>query len=166
MIDLVTIGRVLKSHGVQGELLVQVANMYHRSLESCRALFLDIDGNKVPFMLESWQPVDENYIVKLKHIDDRSESVRMHGSAVMINRSELVDVGEAPVLPDLSGFVIEHDQGAALIIQRLEELPQQTMMVCKAEDDLEVMIPLVEQWIVNIDEDRQVIHMELPEGLV
>lgn len=166
MIDLVTIGMVLKSHGVQGELLIQLAERFERSIESCRALFLDLDGDWVPFMLESYQSVDDNYIVKLKHIDDRNSSIRMHGSPVRVNRSELVITEDGPPVPDLSGFLIEHNLGPALVVDRLEELPQQMMLVCFTEDDREVMVPLVEEWIIHLDEDRAVINMELPDGLL
>lgn len=48
----------------------------------------------------------------------------------------------------------------------VEERPGQLMMTVACEDGTEALIPLVDEFIVEIDELAQIIHMNLPTGLL
>lgn len=166
MIKPVTVGHVIKSHGVGGEMLIHFDPPYTTSIENCRALFVDLDGNPVPYLLESFQSTGEAYIVKLRHIDSRDQSVALHGAEVAINQEELVESGYSGHEMNLSGFVIQHNLGEDLVIESLEKFPQQLMLLCRSESMDSIMIPLVDEWIKEIDEDNERIVMNFPEGLI
>ncbi|MDX1684931.1 MAG: hypothetical protein R3275_06810 [Saprospiraceae bacterium] len=168
MIDPVPVGEILKSHGVHGDLVAKVDEPYHNSMENCRALFIDIDGNIVPFMILQRKYLERGlWLLELKGVKSRSESTEFHGCRVFINKEELEDVGNTVLdRPDLTGFSIHHNLGSPIFIQKVEEYPQQIMLIGSYESGEDVMIPLVENWIESVDSDRKKISMKLPEGLI
>lgn len=166
MIELISIGHVLKSHGVKGDLVVWIEQEYLPTLESCRALFFKINGNPVPYMILKRKDMGEQTsLLSLKKIDSRESSVALHGQDVMVNATELVRSQAMPEVDDLSGYTLIDQNGRHLTVQRMEEFPQQLMLICKLDNSEVLHIPLVEEWLEGIDPDEKIISMTLPDGI-
>ena len=64
------------------------------------------------------------------------------------------------------GFnIIDSSNHKSFEILRIEEFPQQLMAVVK-KNDMEVYIPLNNEFISEIDDENETILMDLPEGLL
>ena len=50
-------------------------------------------------------------------------------------------------------------------IKAIEEYPGHPMLVVIGENR-EILIPLIEDWIINLNEDLRTLKMTLPEGLI
>ena len=61
--------------------------------------------------------------------------------------------------------IYDEKSGVSFAILRTEEFPQQLMAIVETNGK-EMMIPLHEQLIVEIDKEKKVIRMEIPEGLM
>ena len=65
------------------------------------------------------------------------------------------------------GFEVEDEtKGYVGEIVEVREMPTQYLIVVETEEGEQVLIPFVEDFIVDIDEAEGVICMDLPAGLV
>ncbi|HRQ31447.1 MAG TPA: hypothetical protein PLU49_15305, partial [Saprospiraceae bacterium] len=66
----------------------------------------------------------------------------------------------------INGFtLVDNSTNRTFFITDIEEYPQQLMATVVA-DGLSVLVPIVEQWISEIDEEQKLIYMNLPDGLI
>ena len=66
----------------------------------------------------------------------------------------------------LNGFKLtDINYGEIGVVTGTEQLPQQTMLIALYQGK-EVMIPLVEAFIHDVDEKKQIIYLNLPEGFL
>lgn len=166
--ELLSIGKVLKAHGVKGELQLLIEDIYQDSFRSMPAIFLDLNGSKVPFLIVDRQDVGDNaWITHLNRIGSREMAADLSGQLVFVNKEDLPEEAFTRTeRPGLTGFRIKSNRGVELIIKDVQEFPQQIMMICTNADDQEVLIPMVDSWISDIDESERTIFMDLPEGLL
>lgn len=130
-------------------------------------LFIDHDGSKVPYQVSA---VDDgaHFVVGLKDILNKEDSDRMGGLDIWIPLSEVKSRHQRSprnLKDKWDQYQIEnvntkerHD------IIRVEEFPQQLMAIIKIEEK-EILIPLSDQLIQEIDKKEKIVRMEIPEGL-
>jgi ribosomal 30S subunit maturation factor RimM len=51
-------------------------------------------------------------------------------------------------------------------IQAVEEYPAGWMLVIKNSTDPEFLIPWVDDWFIEADENKKIVELDLPEGLL
>ena len=156
MNSLVRVGRVLKSHGVNGEMAVSVpASLDWTDDTDC--LICIMDGIPVPFFIESIRDKSSNVIlVKFEGYDNVDEIRRFMGvdqdSGELTWETfigwEIVDVAEGPM-----GHIKAVD----------DSTPNILFLVNDSERDR--IIPANPDWIVEIDRDVRILRYNLPEGL-
>ena len=91
------------------------------------------------------------------------------GCHCLVRRAEVADeLAELESdLPSWEGWsVFDVREGFVGEVLDIEDRPLQPLLVVKREDDEDVLIPLVEDFIVAIDEDALRIDMRLPLGLL
>lgn len=167
---MISIGFCRKPHGVGGELKVQIEAEYLEDFLQAEVIFLDITGKQVPYFIEKIRPGSE-ILVKLEDVDSREAAAALNGKE-MLMREEDVHTGEEEeneedlAYEDLVGYeIIETDLGLIGKIEDVLEYPQQ-MMALLIYQEREILIPLNEYLIQDIDIENQQIIMELPEGLL
>ncbi|HMQ63111.1 MAG TPA: ribosome maturation factor RimM [Flavilitoribacter sp.] len=166
----VEIGKTGKTHGLKGELKLQVDDFFLEDLFGAKAMFLDIRGRKTPYFIEAIRGGGA-IIVKLEEVNSLEEAAALTQKPVFLRES---DVAELPDPEDegleygfLAGFALYSPIGENLgAIESIEAYPHQEIAVVRSRDKREVLIPLTEQFIVEIREKEKVVVMDLPEGLM
>ena len=168
--EFVEIGAIIKSHGIKGVLLVGLTSPFDRVLKHLRALFIDLDGNRVPFMINNFETADGmTFFVKLKNVDSREAAIELHGKKLYANQEEVRTSGvkmNAQLQENIVGFEIVCGDGRQLQILDIQEYPQQVMLICGSSERDNLLIPFVEEWITKFDAENKVIEIDLPEGLI
>ncbi|WCL81669.1 ribosome maturation factor RimM [Saprospira sp. CCB-QB6] len=164
----VELGKTLKPHHIKGAIKAQLEEGYVPSLEAAAAVFIEHQGQKIPFFLEELE-AGKTWIIKLEGIDDRNQAEQWSRKTLYLREKDLLE-GAAPIsglaFDFLIGFhLIDEDLGDLGEIIDLLELPQQEMAILNIEEK-EVLIPLHEDLIVEILEAEKQIIMQLPEGLL
>ena len=168
---LVRIGLTRKAHGVQGELRVEVEPRYLEDLLHTPFVFIELPDGMVPFAVEEVR-MDRWPILKLEGVDVRDEAVPLTSRPLWL--------AEKHILPDdqrrlevetlawawAEGYtLVDCRAGVVGIIGEVREFPQQEMAVVQYEGR-ELLIPLHEALIVEVDDERRELVMDLPEGLL
>jgi 16S rRNA processing protein RimM len=153
----VTIGKVLKTHGVNGELTIE------HYKKPGKWAFLEIQGKPVPFKVDACNPtIDEQYIIKFQGIDSINEASTYNGYTLLA----LGKPGKVSVENDsiVGYFIIDKKLGAIGNVEDVIEMPMQWLIQTHF-NERELLIPAVEPIVVSIDDDKKTLYVEMPDGL-
>lgn len=162
------LGKVLKSHSTAGQLRLMIEDHLKGYINRESFLFFDINGSKVPFRITSAED-GAHFVVSLDGIDTKQESDKLSGVSVWIPL-HLVKSRHQQSPRNLRDKwneykIVEEKTNQIYDVLRVEEFPQQLMAVISV-DQKEVLVPLSEQLITNIDKKDKTITMVFPEGLL
>ena len=171
MIDkekLVEIGKFQKTHALKGELNA-ILDIPEEYVKDGNPLIIETDGIPVPYYAESIRGKGTtSFLIKLEGVDSVEDAAEFVNSAILVPRDELQDyVGDVMLEDDLEGFkVIDRFVGEIGTLEFIDDTTENELMVVRTPDDEEIYIPLADEFIIDINEERREIHTSLPEGLV
>ena len=165
--EVIRVGKLLKPHGVKGELSMLCENDCFDRVDG-EYLVCDMDGILVPFFIDSYRfKSDTALLIKFEDVDTVEQAERMAGVNVYFPKALAGEEGQEAI-PDefLAGYSVS-DSHLGLIgeIDHVDNSTINTLLVIKRGDG-EILIPFHEEFIRDVDEQRHLIIMELPEGLV
>ena len=161
--ELIKIGKVLKTHGYKGHLKIFIDDFYMDDFEEISAVFI----NQLPYFIISKDiNTEKQAIVLLEDIDNKEKAHPLQGKDIYAKDDDLTEILEEEPYHDLAGFTIS-DKNMGIIgeITKVLELPHQ-FLAQVFKDEKEILIPLNDDFILNIDEKKKLIEMQLPDGLL
>lgn len=162
------IGLFNKPHGIHGELQFTFTDDIFDRVD-CDYLICLLDGIFVPFFIEEYRfRSDSTALVKLEGIDT-AERARMFTNVEVyfpVKHAEDAEDGELS-WDFFVGFRMEDvHHGALGEVVEVDNATVNTLFVVEQEDGEELLVPAQEEFIVEIDQQKRVITVELPEGLL
>lgn len=168
MSEYTEIGKLLKAHGVKGELKCVIEAEYLEEVLKSGIVYVDQGSTPIPFFIETIRSKDP-FLMKLETIDTKEEAVEVAHRTLKVPTGVLsrIIVEE----PDteyhfIAGWkMMDKQHGEIGTVDRVEEFPQQEMAFVE-KDGEEILVPLHADLIVEVDRDSKLIYMDLPEGLI
>ena len=161
------IGYITKTKGLKGE--VQLFFEYEEPEKlSLNSIFAEINGKLIPYFVSKYKLNNNQtgyfYFDDVDTIEKAEKLVRKK-IYLPLNLKPLRDEDEF-LITDLKGFKV-HDRhfGELGEIIEIHEYPQQFVAVVPYKS-CEVLFPLNDDLIEEIDEDNRTLKVNLPEGLV
>lgn len=156
------IAQVLKSNGRDGELLVSFIGIDPEDIDLEEPVFIEFDGLPVPFYFESFtQRGSSRALVRLTGVRSLRDAEELAGAAVYADDDLYEDEEE-----DLTGWtVLQADGSPAGTVTAHEDIPGNPCIWVETGHG-EVLIPLHEELVLEVDEEKQTLRMEIPEGLL
>lgn len=168
--NLFEIGKILKPHGVKGEVTVLFNKPEFADSES-NYYFLFLDGMYVPFYVESFLfNSDVTARVKLQRVDS-IEKASTYSNVLVFLPKELVIESEQEETFDsewdqfIGYTVFDEDSSSIGIIREVDSSTINVLFVIDRGDE-EILIPATTDFIVEIDSKKKQLYMKLPEGLL
>jgi 16S rRNA processing protein RimM len=168
MIQLYEAGHTYKVHGVRGELFIGFEAELKSYVIKTAVVFIKVDGNVIPYFIERISG-NEDLKIKFKDVNSPEEARLLSNKMVYIDIEGIDPESIREEIPEeengFIGFQMEDlKSGFKGRITQVEEFPSQLM--CWVEkDQQEYMIPLHEDWIVEMNMENKIIKLNLPEGL-
>ncbi|HTN20403.1 MAG TPA: ribosome maturation factor RimM [Pelobium sp.] len=165
--DCFEIGYISKTRGLKGE--VQVAFTFNEPEKlKINSVFIEINNKLVPYFVSNYKipmpMVGYFNFEDIDHID--KASIITKRKVFLPNRLKPKRKKGEFFFTDLIGFAADDVQKGALgEILDVQEYPQQFIATIKYQEK-EVLIPLNEAFIAEIDMDKKSVHFDLPEGLL
>ncbi len=108
-------------------------------------------------------------LVFFEGVEDLTVAEMLAGRRVLV-REEAVDLAvleEAEALPDWSGWSVE-DVRAGYVgeVASVDERATQPLLAVARPDGRETLVPLVDAFIAAVDEERRLIRLTCPDGLL
>ena len=156
------IAKVLKSNGVDGDVLVSAPDVALEDLQG--PVLIDFDGLPAPFFIESCSRRGTGkYIVHLTDVCNLEDAEELVGRFLMSDEVEEED----DAVQDFTGWKVLNRGDYVGTVTDCEPIPGNLCLYLKpAEDADEIIIPLHEDLIISIDEDSLTLNLNLPDGLI
>ncbi len=165
--ELLEIGRIVRSHGLTGWLKVLSYLESPEVLHDLSGLFVGRSvAEAVLFPLVAVQAGKDYFILKLSGIDDRDAAARLRGSSVWMPAEKMKKLPEGEYYwREIIGLQVltEEDQ----ILGRIEAVfptGGNDVYVCRGAGR-EILLPAIGEVVRKIDTDRGVMVVRLPKGL-
>lgn len=166
--DAFKIGYITKTRGLKGEVQLFLEFEDYEELDLQEAVFIEIEKKLVPFFVTKAQVLQNStaylFLEDVDHIDKAKPLVK---SSVYLSKDKLPVREEGTFyVSDLKGYIV-HDKtyGALGEIIAINEYPQQDIAVVQYGPK-ELLFPIIDDFIVEIDEEKGLLEVDLPEGLV
>ncbi len=160
-------GKISKPYGLRGEIHIILSPEGAKHIKTGIPLFIDLDGQRVPFFTESADLVSAGHaIVKLEFINSVEEASRVAGCDLymdMAHDPETVSVqGE---LQHMVGYTA-YDRQLGELGKIVEYLPSGMNPVWLIDfPGKELMVPATWQYILKIDHRALAVYLDLPGGI-
>ena len=159
--DLQYLGEFIKLFSFKGELIFysELNSVFVENLDS---LFVNFNESYVPFqIIKVKSHKKNNYRTQLQNVNSESEAKRLLKKDIYIERIENSDNSDYLV----DNFkVYNNNKYIGVVISTINKT-EQSIMEVKMSNKV-VLIPLVDQFIVEINDEELKIDMDLPEGLL
>ena len=153
-------GRIVNTHGVQGEVKIEVWLDSPRLLKSCGRVYIHGEEKK----LLSAREHKGLLIVKLPGVEDVNAAMALKNRTVQIDRNDAPLPKGSFFLQDILGASVVDEQGAELgVLADVLELPTQRIYVVKGKT--EHLIPAVPEFVRSTDAENGIITVRLIEGM-
>lgn len=168
--EIVEIGKFQKTHALQGELNA-VLDVDEDFLDDHRALVVEIDGIYVPFFTESARTKGAtSFLIKLKGVDSQEEAQKLVNKEIYGLRKDLIDYMDDPDMELTNSFInyeiIDKHAGPIGKVADVDNTTANVLFVIETPDGDTVYVPVVDEFIEEIDDDAAKIFVNLPDGLV
>ena len=168
-VKLVELGRVHKPHGLKGELCI---DMYADSpflFEGLRRVYLRLPAKKPkPCILEAWRPHQGRALILVDRCQGRDQAESWRGAEVLVRERDLPPVDQDRMLPDkLLGLPVRDVRGEDVgVLEDIQDIAGQEVWIIRDTAGHEILLPAVEQFVIDIDLDTGLIRIDPPEGLL
>ena len=153
-------GRIVNTHGVAGEVKIEVWLDSPQLLRRCGRIFLNGAEKK---LLSG--KVQKNFLIaKLEGVEDVNAAMQLKGKDVFIAREDAKLPRGAYFIQDILGASVRDEQGREIgRLTDVLERPASNVYVVQGEQ--EHLIPAVPAFILNTDAEAGVITVRLIEGM-
>lgn len=158
--DVISIGKITRTHGKRGEVQCLMENEYWDNADAT-FLILSIDNILVPFRVLDWRGKgSDSLIFQLDRFTDELQAQQLVGYHAYMLKSDLSEENEIlPTWQSLKGYrVLDTDQGELGIITDVDETTINTLITLNNNQ----LIPLHEDFIIDIQQEKQQITICLP----
>ncbi|MFB6457448.1 ribosome maturation factor RimM [Chitinophaga sp. Hz27] len=163
-----SIGKMLSAHGLQGEILVRHSLGKRSTLKGVEAIFLEERKNSfIPHFIQHVTAKNaEQLYIKLEGIDTKEAAQKLLPGQIYLQEADFKNQAASSSPLALLGFTVEDEQYGTLgTVEEVIEMPMQVLIKVMIQGK-EALLPVNEQSLVKVDKKNQVVHLQLPEGLV
>lgn len=168
MADLVVIGRIIKAHGIRGEVVVQPLSDVPGRLDAGVEVLV---GNTLRTITGS-RPHQGRLLVSFEGVGDRTTAELLRGREL---RAEAVDISDSDVYyaHELVGMAVRDANGQLIgTVVELIELPGAAgydLLEVQRPDGPTFLLPAVDEYVevgVDADGSEHLVVTDAPEGLL
>jgi len=163
------IGYILSAHGLRGEVKARLHNPESDAFEVLQEVILITrNGDQKHFPIDYAHPIPKKgFILGLDGVDDRNMAEELKGSTILGHLSEMDELDEGE-------FYLEHIRGFDATDEEHGPLGKITgflftnieIVLIERTNGGELLVPLLEDTIVNVDMENKTLLVKLPEGLL
>lgn len=160
------IGVINKPHGVKGEVSFTFTDDIFDHVD-CDYLILLMDGILVPFFMEEYRFRSDNVaLVKFEDIDTAEQARKFTNVEVYFPKKFMDEQEDVTSWNFFIGFRVEDVHHGYL--GEITDVDDTTMNVLFSieKDGEELLLPAHEEFIIDLDREKKVMKVDVPDGLI
>jgi len=166
--DCFYLGKIAKKFSFKGEVLIYLDTDEPELYEDMESVFVEFGKNLIPYFIENSSLHKNDFLrVRFEDVKTEAEAEELLGNAVYLPLKMLPKLtGNKFYFHEVIGFEVEDKRlGVVGVIQSINDSSAQPLFeVLKA--DVEILIPMIDHFLVEIDRKNKKVKMDLPEGLI
>lgn len=166
-----TVGRVVKAHGVSGEVVVEIRTDDPAARFAPGNTLRTRDsrgGGERDFVIDQAREHGGRLLVRLAGVHDRDSADALRGSLFVVDSDDLPPIGEPDTYYDhqLEGLHVRTTTGqdVGVVAEVLHTAAGELLAVRR--DSGEVLVPFVSAIVTSVSLDDRSIEIDPPEGLL
>lgn len=165
--DCYYVGKITKPHGFKGNLIVHLETDEPELYENMESVFIETNGMLVPFFFEFTQVHGNNKLLV------KFEDVSAEEAERLVNKELYLPLDTLPELEgndfyyhEIIGFTLYDQTNTEIgVIQSINDSTAQALFELEFEGK-QILIPIVDEWILEVDRKNQAILVKVPDGLI
>jgi len=168
LLELIHIGHSAKSRGIAGKFKARIKDQFKADAAKARAIFINLKGSKVPFLLESMED-HGHMVIKVEEIDTPEAVSQLLSKELYLDIKEISD--PSLLISDntnhqLVGYqLIDQNKNSLGDILEIIQYPDQ-LLAKIVINTKEILIPIHEDLILDLIEEHKIIQLEIVDGLL
>ncbi len=166
--DCFYLGKIAKKFSFKGEVLIYLDTDEPELYDNLESVFVELNKNLVPFFIENSSPHKNDFLrVSFEEVNSEQDADAILNKEVYLPLSTLPKLsGNKFYFHEVIGFEIEDLQiGVFGKIQSINDSSAQPLFEV-LNGNIEILVPMIDQFLIKIDRDNKKVVMDLPIGLV
>lgn len=165
--DCYFLGKITRRHGLSGNVILKLDTDQPEHYNKLESIFVEINGLLVPFFIEksSWSKSDALNI----SFKNSSEALvdQSLGKSVYLPLATLPKLsGKQFYYHEVIGFnIFDENNNDCGVIRSVNDQTVQNYFILGL-DGKEIVIPIIKDWVLEVNREERFIKMQLPEGLL
>lgn len=166
------LGYTSKVHGKQGELIIKLDVDYpeeYNKLESVLIQMNKKDSSLIPFFLSNAQVQNNGTLrIKIEDVNTVDEAKLLVGKSVYLPLDTLPKLtGNQFYFHEVKDFTVtDTNLGVIGNIKQILEYPNQSVFEIVNADGKEILVPITDEVVIDVDRTNKNVTVTTPEGLV
>jgi 16S rRNA processing protein RimM len=159
------IGFLRRPHGLKGEILMDVLTDFPERLGAGKEVYIS-EAHK-SYRIAHVRKHDQKLLISLEGVADRDQAGTLRNQPVYIRQDALPALEEgAFYFHELFGLAVIDEQGELLgTLEEILETGANDVYLVRSAEGQEILLPAIDNVILNIDRASRVMHVRLPEWL-
>jgi len=156
---LINIGLIVRSRGLDGQVKILPQTDLIEQFSRLKQVYVR-SGEEIELLtIASVQFIRQTPYIRFNGVDTVEAAERLRGAEILIHRSQRKSLPpEAYYLDEIQNFLVVSTTGEALgSLKDIEHLPASDLLVVEVRSGGEILIPFVEQWVLEIDHRNKTI---------
>lgn len=167
MLEYISIGQIVNTYGVKGELKVYPLTDNIRRFDKLKIVYIEENHELNKYEIQHIKYLNNMVIVKLNNVEDIESAEKFRNKYIKVHRNDAVKLPENSFFVcDIIGADVFNLDGELLgKVYDVIETGSNDVFVVKIEDK-EILIPALKDIFKEIDIIKGRIVVQLPEGLI
>lgn len=161
------VGRIVKTHGIKGEVTLRIDNEDFDEVEELNYFLLDVNDKLIPFFIENIGYHSNKVFILFQDVKTIEAATQLVGTAVYLPLNLLPERdGNDFYSHEVVDFVVfDEEKGELGKVREIIEYPTQSL-IQTIKDEKEILIPIHDDIIKEVDRERKTILVKAPAGLI
>ena len=166
--DCFYLGKIVKKHSFKGEVVAKLDTDEPELYRNLESVFVALGNDLVPFFIENSLLQKGNQLrIQFEDVYSEEDAEAILGAELYLPLEFLPELtGNKFYFHEIIGFSIEDtEKGVVGKIVGVNDTTAQPLFVVDF-NGVEILIPMIDDFIKKVDRENQIIIVETPEGLI
>lgn len=161
------VGVISSTHGIRGEVKVFPTTDDPARFKKLKKVLLDTGKERIELEIQSVKFFKQFVIVKFRGIDNINDIEKYKGKSLMVPREDAVQLEEDEYyIADLIGMEVYTDGGRFGTLKDVMETGANEVYIIDSDEHGEVLVPAIQDCILDVDVEKQTMKIRLMDGLI